>query len=391
MLAQSRWSRGQWGLFALLAVASFYLVWLGADTFWHLYPYSYVWSEALLSYQGGFVRRGLLGELAYQAAPWVHPRRLVVYLTGLLYIAVFLRVIALVIGRLNLPAILFLLSPIGLIFPLLDKFAFGRKDVILLAGFLLSLALIRWLRRWPFAGLLAAMAIFLVTGLTHETAWAYFPLAVAYAVHMAARDRAPGCVWGMAAASAGYMLAMLVLIYLIRGNPEASVGIMAAWNAFEPDLYSGSGGAAGYLGADLGGAWNSVVSNLRSWQPWVGYGLAAFLGFAVIAAYTRRVRPLWRRDLAGRASLAIAALALLAPLLLAADWGRYVYMACLQVFVVVASMDHAPDDAPADRARLPLALAIALVLTYSATWRVVHWVDKEMPLKPGYLFDLLAG
>lgn len=165
--------------------------------------------------------------------------------------------------------------------------------------------------------------------------------------------------------------------------------IVAAWQSIRPEIY-GVRGAVGWLGSGIVAAWQDMARNFGTWDPWIGYAIAIVLGLAPIMAYARRVAPLWRMDLLGRVSLVIAALALLTPLMLAAAWGRYIYMACICVFAALTSMDHTEPAKPVQhRHGLPILLVVALVFMYSSTWRVLHWVNEDTPVRPGYLFQLM--
>jgi hypothetical protein len=57
-------------IISCLAVFLFALAQAGYLLFSH-FPLSYTWTELMINYQGGFVRRGLLGELAFQLNPFI--------------------------------------------------------------------------------------------------------------------------------------------------------------------------------------------------------------------------------------------------------------------------------------------------------------------------------
>ena len=98
------------------------------------------YSDWLINYQGGFVRRGLIGEILFQIHSILSIRLdLVIFLTvSLLYIFFyknFLKIIkTLDFGFLNL---LIIFSPLSFVWPVMEEKASGRKDILYL--FFLSL------------------------------------------------------------------------------------------------------------------------------------------------------------------------------------------------------------------------------------------------------------
>jgi hypothetical protein len=103
------------------------------------FPDSYLWSEMLINYSGGFVRRGLLVEIAYRPDWLIPARELITTLILAAYVFVGAWLVSIAIRAGYLVATLFLLSPATLLFPVYDFAAFGRKDVFIPRG-------TRWLR-----------------------------------------------------------------------------------------------------------------------------------------------------------------------------------------------------------------------------------------------------
>ena len=76
-----------------------------------------------------------------------------------------------------------------------------------------------------------------------------------------------------------------------------------------------------------------------------------------------------------------------APILLAADWGRYIYLMITHVFLAVVALG------PMERASAPAATARSLLLSgaflflYATSWTLLHFqVPGQSPLEPGPLF-----
>jgi len=112
--------------------------------FYHFYP-NWVNSELLINYGGGFVRRGLLGQIAFLTRETfgITPARCFLLLFSVAYLIqmfVFLWLSTLV--RRKMYVLLFALSPALLLFPAYDLSAFGRKDVFITLGLLLHSLLV---------------------------------------------------------------------------------------------------------------------------------------------------------------------------------------------------------------------------------------------------------
>ena len=100
------------------------------------YPTGYVWSELLINYSGGFVRRGAFGEAILRLSPWVSPRLSVSVALSALYLG-FIALSVRFFRRLDLALILlFLLSPGLYAFWIWDWGVFGRKEILSMVPFL---------------------------------------------------------------------------------------------------------------------------------------------------------------------------------------------------------------------------------------------------------------
>ena len=116
-------------------------------TLFKRFPASYVWTELMINYQGGLVRRGLLGEAAFRLNGFVPASRFLAAVMLGLYLAVGAWIV-LRVGRFpEFATVLFLISPATLLFPIYDFEAFGRKDIVALAAFVLSVLVIERLSR----------------------------------------------------------------------------------------------------------------------------------------------------------------------------------------------------------------------------------------------------
>jgi len=96
-------------------------------------PFQY--SDWLINYQGGFIRRGLPGEIFYQLYKLTNiPLDLIVFISvSLLYVffAVnFIKIISKI--KLNFLNLLIIFSPLSFLYPVMEQKVSGRKDIIFL-------------------------------------------------------------------------------------------------------------------------------------------------------------------------------------------------------------------------------------------------------------------
>jgi len=99
-----------------------------------LYPTDWTTSEWLINYQGGFIRRGLLGEIIIQIHKLINTNpRYLVYIFEIISLSIFYYFSYKLIVKLNINFILIIIlfSPISFVFPLSDPESLGRKELIL--------------------------------------------------------------------------------------------------------------------------------------------------------------------------------------------------------------------------------------------------------------------
>ena len=369
-------------LAVLVAVLAAHVV--AARALLHAYPYSWSWTELLVDYGGGFVKRGLLGEIAHRSQGAISAGRLV---TDVLFAAYALTSVGLILVlRLTdeVPGALFLASPTGWMFPLLVPAAYGRKDAFVVGAVVASLIVVRRHRSGT-AALAVAMAIFAVAGLLVEIAWFYFPLVFA-AFLFRWRDEPLRWRLGACAVAGAYTLGCLLLTLGIP--PVDTAEIAASWPG------------SAYVTAETGAlcCLNMTVADAvavarATWPNLGGYALAAGFGLVPHALLLAK-RPLRHGDALAFCALGSAALAALFPLVVTADWGRYLYLGLTALFLSlwVAGRTGPEPAAAAPADAYGFLLRAALLLVYATTWQTVHYqfTDRSAFI-PGALFRALGS
>jgi len=373
-------------LWVALALGVFFLA-IYAQTVAYLYaefPHSYSWTELMLNYQGGFVKRAGLGELAYQLRGYLDPRDLIVsILFGAYAASVLLIVFGLGVGR-DFASWLFLFSPAGLLFPVYEQGAFGRKDVFILCASAIALVAI-WQSRSFWRSLAISLIVFLVAGILIEAAWFYFPLVVAALLTRHSDERAAVRISGSAAAAC---VAVLSMAMMYRSGTADTQLIAASWRAFIPDAYA-TEGALCCLGVSFDQAfgimWASHGLQSLPRNSYVVGMILALIPIAVLLAKTRFRRIDWLTAAAWVAGI----LAALIPFVVAADWGRYIYLFSTVLFLAVwVGLGPRAASRPG---LVSTIVMIALVIVFATSWRMLLWQERgNSALKPGPLVSAIG-
>lgn len=201
-----------------------------------LAPYNL--GEFLISYQAGFVRRGLLGELIYRA-PFPLTTTRVELLVKAFAIAAYLASFWLLASRIvrytgsKIVSLLTLLQPFLFAFPILN-FEWIRKDCFLLLLFYLS---IERMRRVAVVNALAIVGI-----LSHELyGFVFLPVLALLAMAVGAADAGPHRSTWMRSlriiASFSPALIALAIALLRHGTEQTANGIVESWRARGVMLY----------------------------------------------------------------------------------------------------------------------------------------------------------
>ncbi len=352
-----------------------------------LHPNGWTPGDWLVNYEGGFVRRGLPGQVILDIAHGLH---LSPVLLGSLSPLVFYVLLYVTVWQLyrrssgDLWTFAALVSPATLAFPILDPTGAFRKELI----FLLALSsLLLWLARGPVSDG-ALMAYLAVVGsvaiLSHEGLLPYLVYllgALLVAFHDLRRVAKVAALPLLA--TGGTLLAVLHH----RGNAGEELTICRSLGPAPPAVCSGS---IAYLANGTDIARSDVLRNIHAYHYLLYYPLLAFLAALPLGAMAyklardRRLLP-DLRIIAGTAALAF--LASLPLFLYAMDWGRWIYIHVVSIFLLllfagVREQAIAPVGiaASAPQAAYPRWAPAALLL-YATCWNIPHYGNYP---KKGY-------
>jgi len=365
----------------------------------------FAFGDWLINYQGGFVRRGLLGEAVYA----VHllfggnPGFYVLVLQLALY-SVFLLFSFLLLRRQNIVAY----APLVLVpftFMYHDEVGFRKEQI-----FLTFMAISVWLLhsrpdRSARATYVLLLALYPAAVLSHEMLLVFLPyLLAAYALSGCwQRSTTTTTTTGVCALSA---LSVACFSAVILYGRTAGLGAERILESLAAAGYT-AGGAIGFLNDSMAAA-HGRVREVYRWGNYTNYLPATALVAVAFYSIRGRIHHIVRDRIC--LSLVAASIALSIPLFVFAhDWGRFIRIHA--VALLLLSLGNATSTGRASSGSSGAAIGhprlafdvrgaawCAAVLSYVSFWRLAPYGDVSVLLaEPYYLtslrrsWELLAG
>ena len=104
------------------------------------FPTKYIFTDWLINYEGGFVRRGFLGQIIFELSKFLNfqIKYLILFFQITIYSIYFLLFYLLLLKRkTNFFWLLIIFSPISFLYPIAELEALGRKDIFVITFFLI--------------------------------------------------------------------------------------------------------------------------------------------------------------------------------------------------------------------------------------------------------------
>jgi len=104
------------------------------------FPQKYVFTEWLINYQGGFIRRGLMGELIFNISTALNIEiKFLILIVQLVFYSIYFIFYYFLFSKIkiNFFWILIIFSPILFAYPLIELMSLGRKDILIISFFLI--------------------------------------------------------------------------------------------------------------------------------------------------------------------------------------------------------------------------------------------------------------
>lgn len=294
----------------------------------------------LINYQAGFVRRGLMGEMIFRLSllSGINAGLVTIAFQMLFYAVFFFFSFLALKGRKALfPYILLVFSPFLFMFQVCDLNGGYRKEIVHFA--LLSFLVWASLNLKPksFSRVLyLVLAVFPLAVLSHEMLVLFLPYLLA--VHFQREKPTPGkgiALFGLVCLS--------VLAFLScaahRGTPGQVLGIQASL-AFAG--YPLEGGAIGALAETAGDALGRVGGMIRKGRYVLYLFPLFFSSLAFIPVFGFYGKNPLNRPASGLVLLSV--LGSLPLFAVAVDWGRFIYIHLVSIFLLLLSLAPEGED-----------------------------------------------
>ena len=330
----------------------------------------------MINYQGGFVRRGLPGEVAYLLSRCTKvPLPSLVILMQLLAYGVLLVAVWRLVHRASdaLWVRAFVFSPATLAFPVLDFVGGFRKEILLLAALAWLVLMLAGGRMtgWAVALYCAVSAAALV--LSHEALLLFLPYWLA-ALAVSSRSLWRAAWLMLPAAMTGGVCWFAVLTH--PGNAGVAARVCTSLGRSTQDLCSG---AVAALAQTRGEAHGYVLGMVAARHPVGMYAGLAVLALAPGAwALAQMFGSRRRRWIASVITVCAAASLACSGVLFwyAMDWGRWMYIHAFSLFLVLLLADLT-TPAETQQTRIPWWQYPCLVV-YATTWNLPH-MPRALP------------
>lgn len=195
---------------------------------------TYFYSEFLINFEGGVVRRGLLGQLLYAFSVWtgMQPGGVIFLTCCLAYLAVFLVILSKLKEKGLNWWILLSTAMCGYMYD------FIRKDYLLLCLFIFSLALVvKWAAKGNALRMLFPAAL-LWLGLMQHEAFIFYGVPV-LALYTYSATRGARRVWSVILFAA-VPVALFCLASIFHGDKNVAESIILSWNQMFPGMLEDS-------------------------------------------------------------------------------------------------------------------------------------------------------
>jgi len=369
------------------------------------FPNMYTWEELFINYEGGFIRRGLIGQLLF-LADRVVPMPVCYLVLYFVCFYAFLYVAYKKLMRVFDPIVVAFLfiSPVIFLLPVTDRYVFGRKDLFIeiILLYITQFCVYCFTKEKPslYKNTLCISILFIIGTLIHEMIIFYFPLFAVLLGMAYARQKKIFqwlCITGILFAIA------LLLAVMFSGNADIREAICASWRQSYPELACKR--ALRFIGVSF---YDNTLESFHHHMHWVTVGsffLAVLLSAMPLLFLWQAYRPyaairaLFADSFVLRLAFWPAVFAPCILLVLTVDYGRHVSLSFLSyLFFLHALFSVQPHAAAPWLHKLKEAISASprlrcaayfFVITYGLCWRMVHHQPSgESYVIPGVLLYL---
>ena len=339
----------------------------------------WILGDWLINYQGGFVRRGLVGQIIFLLSSWLHlsPLLIAVAVALVAYLLLYWSIWKLMANSSwRLWVLAAFISPALLGFAVAARGGF-HKDVLFLASLAVLLVLLmrKDVKGWILAAYIALTCAFCI--LSHEALFVYLPYVLA------------ALVIGMREIKRAAAIALIPLIFVMasfyavtthRGTAQTVAAICSALGKESQRVCGGAVSQLSYTSTSARQETIDITTLYHYYRVYPPLGLLALIPIAMGFADLWKT-PTLRRDLKLLAVAAAVSFAMSLTLFYyAQDWGRWIYIHLFSLFLILLFLD---DRRQSDiRTAVPLgisggktriALVGALLFIYATCWNLPNY------------------
>lgn len=328
--------------------------------------HGYTMGDWLINYQGGFVRRGFLGELIYQMhqATGINPCDFVVVFQILLY-AVFGIASYRLLKRQNhlLPYIFLIFSPNVLLYHINEPYGGFRKEIIYFALLSINALNVQIKTRGAFERVFfLTLALYPLAILSHEILFAFLPYLFAlYFIRYTPDTKR--IVW------MAILLCVSVFSFLFALAYSGDSRIVLLITRSLKDVCSPfiARGAIAILSHDSSGYVQYLVKEIMNGAYPRYYGCILFLSLLAFLPIRNKIKLIF--DKVPVSMLLLSSFCMTVVLAaVAVDWGRFLYIHLMSLLILTLVLDR--ENISFKIKSLPVF--IGLVLLYSFSWNVSY-------------------
>lgn len=333
-------------------------------------------SDWLINYGAGFVRRGSIGSVIVfiKDITGLTPEFLVVIIKaicyGILYMGTILQVVS--SKQLKLVDSLVLISPATFIFPLIDGLGSGRKEILLLALFVLF----GWFRLKEKTGVYLLSLIFLFLTSIHEGLFFFLPLWLLIYLKEFSVQKLEHWVIGL---SPSLLLIICLILFSNKVDEGFLLKMVATIDPLNPQYWN-TGAIPWLKFSSIDGVFG-VVDAFSIWSvPSVLAGIGIFL--LPIYISTKNLNYSFGFD---KLSLLLVLFCQLPVFLVATDWGRWFYIDATMLAITYLNERNINSNIQFSdvsfRPFLANIMMVCLLFINSSVWRVSHCCDVILTLQ----------
>ena len=326
----------------------------------------------LINYQGGFVRRGFLGEAFLclsQATSW-NLGIFVVLFQSVFYFIYFCFAYLLLKRVALVKYAILIVSPFIFTFQLNDFQGGYRKEIIYFAIVsFLGYAKVTYRRERFEKVFFATLLIYALAILSHEMLIVFIPYLIAlYALDNALSTR----TWFLISIFSLPFLAAFSLCACFTGTVAQEHQIFTVLAGMN---YHIDGGAITRLHHTIHDGMRIVSANLAASVSYIAVIALSLVAFLPVSATIRNLfksRPIV-------ILVALSVLGTMAVSVIALDWGRFIYMHLVSLFILllVSERTIAESEGKPEDAKLP-GLLVGGVLVWSMVFHIPHFYEENM-------------